>query len=1032
METSHLETNNNDSFVLIQSTIVQDPSRSSAHYLPKESLEQSNAFLGTGLATIGSLGDAFLKDVKQSWPSFCKSNNHVTSKDGLFDTSQRILVKKIRDELLEALKKSFLENLSKFVADEQRIDFEEFYFKKFNLWSTQVKTALNFGEVSKEVHFHNINLIYEETLKMVDDGSLPKEQPAENQTIITRPEVQHNDVNVANQELEIGQEPSSQVLTEPDIEFDNDTLAVYKGAKNQQTGLYEGIGCKIWPNGSTYQGYFKNGVFHNYGFLSKIDNESYKGHWFDGKMEGQGETRLKNGTRYRGQHKYDGLFHGRGELFKANGDHYKGPFIRNNLHGKNGVYTFKDGRVYQGTFIKNQMSGPGTMKLVSGTRLKGEFVKGVLQGNGIAAYSDGSKYIGQFNNGLKHGNEGSLKLSTGTIYTGEFKDDHFSGRGKITYHNGDSYIGYWLKSRFHKEGVYKWNQDIVYSGEFKNGFRHGKGTLKWGSCSYTGDWAYDKPHGRGRLSLWNSMSVRNGIWIRGYQVKETGEDAEPVNMDAMIKQLESEEVLGGTPFLFHFNGMLNTLINEEVYRSYVEKTNTKLMLEDMLDEKKKQINEAGYGHEFEKELHRLTTENPLMISVVVEEDESAEESGFKSPLNPRTRRSATQGFHEDATPPDEEIGVLELSTVQVGAVTKEIELRDSLLDDSRVLNEIDELNFNNETEVESIGVLDEVEKEEFQKTQVVLECVRDGNLPKFKKIFKFYINKADKGYHSFGMNSNHLTPKVQMRHNVVDAAKQLFSIKDSSKRSIFLIACWFGHYRLVHYFLNLLAFIQKYSGPRDSAGKLWVVKYLHSQDESENNCIDLACMHGFCENKNEIAAFDDSCFELDLKQQLAGIDLEHVMDFEEEDPSMAILKKFDEFRTKELNLTTTEYNPVSKRAYCCFLVLDALKFFGMDDSYLARTRYKRVKNNPLHWGFYWTDPYLIIILIEFKSNLIFWENMYKEVPPQWIKRTMDKKLQNKALIVSPKKSKRKQKKNLRNSSFSQFLFLNFYADLFIF
>lgn len=65
------------------------------------------------------------------------------------------------------------------------------------------------------------------------------------------------------------------------------------GAKNGEGFL------KFGADGSEYRGFFKNDEFHGTGEL-KLPEGTYKGSFDDGKMEGKGIFKFKDGSVYDG------------------------------------------------------------------------------------------------------------------------------------------------------------------------------------------------------------------------------------------------------------------------------------------------------------------------------------------------------------------------------------------------------------------------------------------------------------------------------------------------------------------------------------------------------------------------------------------------------------------------------------------------------------------------------------------------------------------------------------------------------------
>ena len=55
--------------------------------------------------------------------------------------------------------------------------------------------------------------------------------------------------------------------------------AKYFGFWNEKTNKRDGIGVMIWPDGSRYDGQWKNDLPNGYGRLIHADGDIYIGHW---------------------------------------------------------------------------------------------------------------------------------------------------------------------------------------------------------------------------------------------------------------------------------------------------------------------------------------------------------------------------------------------------------------------------------------------------------------------------------------------------------------------------------------------------------------------------------------------------------------------------------------------------------------------------------------------------------------------------------------------------------------------------------
>ena len=129
----------------------------------------------------------------------------------------------------------------------------------------------------------------------------------------------------------------------------------YDGTWIRGKNIMYGKGTLIYPDGSIYDGWFKNNYPHGFGRLIWSTRDVYEGEWAEGEMHGMGVIRYHNGNRYEGQF-INHTRYGQGVLLYADGDKYDGPW-KNDLEHGIATFTYSDGsqtREYyeHGKFIK--------------------------------------------------------------------------------------------------------------------------------------------------------------------------------------------------------------------------------------------------------------------------------------------------------------------------------------------------------------------------------------------------------------------------------------------------------------------------------------------------------------------------------------------------------------------------------------------------------------------------------------------------------------------------------------------------------
>lgn len=114
--------------------------------------------------------------------------------------------------------------------------------------------------------------------------------------------------------------------------IDND--ARYQGEWIVGSDVRDGRGFQIWPDGSLYEGYWRNNKANGRGRLIHADGDVYEGEWKDDKADGLGVYSHADGARYEGN------------------------WLEDKQHGK-GVERWPDGAVYDGNYHEGQKHGEG-------------------------------------------------------------------------------------------------------------------------------------------------------------------------------------------------------------------------------------------------------------------------------------------------------------------------------------------------------------------------------------------------------------------------------------------------------------------------------------------------------------------------------------------------------------------------------------------------------------------------------------------------------------------------------------------------
>ncbi len=159
--------------------------------------------------------------------------------------------------------------------------------------------------------------------------------------------------------------------------------------------------------------------------------------------DGEGIFAYPDGSKYEGQFK-EGNIDGWGTWYYTNGDKYIGTFKNNFSHGKGTIY-HPDGKKTTGEWIEGEYIGNSTAKLGREGCIKGD----CTNGKGTYIYKGGSaKYVGSFKNELAHG-KGICYYDNNERYEGEWENGSFNGRGTLFFEDGSEVSGLW------ENGIYK-------------------------------------------------------------------------------------------------------------------------------------------------------------------------------------------------------------------------------------------------------------------------------------------------------------------------------------------------------------------------------------------------------------------------------------------------------------------------------------------------------------------------------------------------------------------------------------------------
>jgi len=155
-------------------------------------------------------------------------------------------------------------------------------------------------------------------------------------------------------------EPSSKaVMTTASVSSQQRVASSSVGCQTPSTQCLNGNGVYIYPDGTRYEGDFKDGKRHGFGDGTLIMGGGYRyeGYWENDKPHGRGLQTRDNGEIYNGEFQR-GKRHGRGEYKWPSGNRHIGEWQNGKKHGR-GVHIFADGGLFMREWKENKIVRSG-------------------------------------------------------------------------------------------------------------------------------------------------------------------------------------------------------------------------------------------------------------------------------------------------------------------------------------------------------------------------------------------------------------------------------------------------------------------------------------------------------------------------------------------------------------------------------------------------------------------------------------------------------------------------------------------------
>ncbi|MDX1942764.1 MAG: caspase family protein [Saprospiraceae bacterium] len=167
----------------------------------------------------------------------------------------------------------------------------------------------------------------------------------------------------------------------------------------------DGKGTFAYPDGSKYEGQFRNGKPEGKGIFFYINNDRYEGNFRAGFPHGNGTLFKTDGQNKAGLWR-DGEYIGETIAVQP----VQTGCISGDCANGNGTYVFKNGATYTGPFVNNLPHGNGVVEYTNNERYEGEMAAGSFNGYGTLHLEDGGKVSGYWREGTYQGTQNPYVL----------------------------------------------------------------------------------------------------------------------------------------------------------------------------------------------------------------------------------------------------------------------------------------------------------------------------------------------------------------------------------------------------------------------------------------------------------------------------------------------------------------------------------------------------------------------------------------------------------------------------------------------
>ncbi|MCB0456675.1 MAG: hypothetical protein R2776_06440 [Flavobacteriaceae bacterium] len=372
----------------------------------------------------GRNGTKYFYNNKGLWVESQNLSGQVTHKK-YYDSKDRI----VKEEIFSEGKMTYINDYvyansgnylvitknGRSLTDGKTSSYTDYYLNGVNLYSSST-TTLNYDKKGNWYEWVNNGYVTSTRILTYHDGT------TSGKSTIATPSTPSNPLTPSNPSV-----PTPGTPTTTNDCVSGDCVNGW-GKKNFSYGYYEG--------------FWKNGKRHGYGFFRWTGSGDYMGFWENDDLHGYG-CYLGTKKNMTGEYK-NGMLNGVAYTHDLENEKWEYGIFKNYLMDT--PYTFYDNKIATGCIAGDCQNTYGRYKWSNGDVFTGFFRNGKMY-MGTYNFASGDKYEGMFNSNNQYHGQGRFFFKDKSYYGGEWVNGLQEGKGYFHDSNYNKKIGEWSKGQ---------------------------------------------------------------------------------------------------------------------------------------------------------------------------------------------------------------------------------------------------------------------------------------------------------------------------------------------------------------------------------------------------------------------------------------------------------------------------------------------------------------------------------------------------------------------------------------------------------